>query len=111
MLGLFALVSLISATSDAEILQFASGVLAGSSLTSDATANIGGNNSERLIIEYKLSQYSDAKVGTIGFDLYNIARSAETITAQFPGRFKQVDLIILDSSGINSLGIANIAVN
>jgi hypothetical protein len=102
-----ALVSVASAASDNEILQFSSGVLAGS----DTTAAIVGNSSDNLMLTHKLSEYSDTEVGTIGYELFGLANSADKITKQFPGKFVQVDLMILDSRGAKLVGTANIAVN
>lgn len=95
------------AEDDSAIMQFASGVLAGSSLTDESTASIDG---DILIITSQLSEYSDGKVGSIGYSLWNLASSAEKIIDHYPGRFEQVDLKILDSNGNNVIGMMSIAV-
>jgi hypothetical protein len=106
-LAFLVLIGIASAAQDSDILQFSSGVLAGS----DATATIVGDSNDHLMLTHKLSEYSDSFVGTIGYELWDLAGLAEKITKQFPGRFKQVDLKIFDSSGTKLVGLANIAVN
>jgi hypothetical protein len=107
LLAFLVLIGVTSAAQDSDILQFSSGVLAGS----DATAAIVGDSNDHLMLTYKLSEYSDGLVGTIAYELFSLANSAEKITKQFPGKFKQVDLKIFDSSGTKLVGLANIAVN
>ncbi|MDD5736023.1 MAG: hypothetical protein PHQ39_11220 [Methanothrix soehngenii] len=100
-------VGVVDAADDSAIMQFASGVLAGSLLADESAASIDG---DILIITSQLSEYSDGKVGSIGYSLWNLASSAEKIIDQYPGRFKQVDLKMLDSSGNNVIGMMSIAV-
>ena len=104
---LILVVGVVDAADDSAILQFASGVLAGSSLMDESAASIDG---DMLIITSQLSEYSDGKVGSVGYSLWNLASSAEKIIDQYPGRFKQVDLKMLDSSGNNVIGMMSIAV-
>jgi hypothetical protein len=99
-------VGVVDGADDSAIMQFASGVLAGS-LLEDNVASIDGNT---LIITSQLGEYSDGKVGSIGFDLWNMASSAEKIITQYPGRFKQVDLKMLNSNGNTVIGMMSIAV-
>lgn len=99
-------IGVANAADDSAIMQFASGVLAGSLLTDKSVASIDGNT---LIITNQLGEYSDGKVGSIGFDLWNMASSAEKIIAQYPGRFKQVDLKMLNSNN-GIVGMMSIAV-
>lgn len=97
----------VSATEDSEILQFAKGVLAGSIFTDNAVASIDGNT---FIIKAQLNEYSDRKVGMIGFDLYNMASAAEKVIDQYPNRFSAAEAQLYNPSGNTMIGVMNIRV-
>ena len=92
-------VGLISATSDESILQFARGVLANEYY--ERTVSIDGEN---LSIEGNLSEYSDVGADTIGYELQNMAASANKIVDEYPERFTKLDFMLFDSSGEKLLG-------
>jgi len=94
-------IGLSSATSDQEILQFASGVLAGSIFTGTAEASI---NNDTLVLVDKLSKYSDKDPSTIGFNLYNLISAAETVTTKYPGRFAIIEAKLYDIGGSTLIG-------
>lgn len=93
------------AATDEEIVQFASGVLAGS-LMIDPDVSVRG---DALVLQDKLSEYSDGDVGSIGYNLYDLASAADKIIKQFPGRFDVVETKLLGSNGA-VVGIMNISV-
>ena len=90
---------MISATSDESILQFARGVLANEYY--ERTVSIDGEN---LSIEGNLSEYSDVGADTIGYELQNMAASANKIVDEYPERFTKLDFMLFDSSGEKLLG-------
>jgi len=100
---IFASVGLISATTDEEILQFARGVLANEYY--ERTASINGEN---LSIQGNLSEFSDGGVDTIGYELQNMAVSAEKIVKEYPDRFHQLDFKLFDFTGKKIMGIMRI---
>jgi hypothetical protein len=93
-------ISTASAASDAEILQFARGVLAGDSQQS--TAAIDGDT---LTIIGKLNEYSDADTSTVGFALWEMSLAADKIVKAYPNQFRSVSLGLYDSSGKNNVGL------
>jgi len=96
-------IGLISAASDEEILQFSKGVLANEYY--ERTASINGEN---LSIQGNLSEFSDGGVDTIGYELQNMAVSAEKIVKEYPDRFHQLDFKLFDFSGNKIVGIMRI---
>jgi len=100
-------VGAVNATEDSEILQFAKGVLAGSIFTDNAVASIDSNT---FIIRAQLNEYSDRKVGMIGFDLYNMASAAEKVIDQYPNRFSAAEAQLYDSGGNAMIGVMSIRI-
>jgi len=110
-LGIVAILCLVSsciAVSDSEVLQFANGALAGSYYGGPTTSSISGN---MLTLTGQLSEYSDMKVDTVGYKLWDLSSCAQKVIDQYPGRIKQVELKIFAANGQGPIGYASIAVN
>ena len=71
----------------------------------ERTASINGEN---LSIQGNLSEFSDGGVDTIGYELQNMAVSAEKIVKEYPDRFHQLDFKLFDFSGNKIVGIMRI---
>lgn len=100
------LTGISGAVSDSEIKQFAAGVLAGAYLN-DPSILI---TADSLILQDKLSEYSDGDVSSIGYDLYDLSSAADKIVKQYPDRFTLAEAKIMDPSGVRTLGRMTIAV-
>ena len=86
----------VDAVSDEDIRQFADGVLAGRSLLNYPKAEIGNNT---LMLKCKLSEYSEGKIGLLGFDIWEMSKAAEDIVDRYPGRFSEAELQLYNPDG------------
>ena len=100
-----------SAATDEEILGFANGVLAAEfTHGGTASATIGGDDNNTLLLSVKLDDYVKTDVGSIGYNLYRLSGSADTIVAKYPDRFNSIWLEVYANDGSGPIGEATITV-
>lgn len=102
---ILASIGVVSGASDDEVMLFAKGVLA--SDYEKHTANILGDN---LSIEGVSDEYGEKSVESVGSRLMRMSSLAKKIIDAYPGRFKQLDLILYDSTGRSVIGTMNIII-